>query len=84
MSTKRTASTGRNSRDERGAPSEKALKITIVVCLIGLIVVYLFAFAPKPGTATTAAPRPTATGNAPKAKDPVAKFDRESLSTKNQ
>ena len=84
MSIKRVSSAGRATRDERGDPSDKALKVTIVVCLIGLIAVYLFAFAPKPGARTPATPRPTAVGTVTKAKEPVAKFDRESLSTKNQ
>ena len=84
MSKKRTASSGRMARDERGDPSVKALKVTIAVCLVGLVGVYLFAFAPKPATQTTAAPRPTSAGAATKAKDAVATFDRQSLSTKNR
>lgn len=81
MSTKRVASRASFPRDERGDPSEKALKVTIVVCLVGLVVLYLFAFSPRkasqPGTAATATPPP-------QAKEAVATFDRQSLSTKNR
>ena len=81
MSTKNTSSSGKNTRDERGDPSEKALKITIVVCLIGLVAVYLFAFAPKNGgTVTSAAPGITQA----ESREAVAKFDRDSLSTKSR
>ena len=81
MSTQKTVSPGRTTRDERGDPSEKALKVTIVVCLVGLVVLYLFAFSPRkasqPGTAATATPTP-------QTKEAVANFDRQSLSTKNR
>ena len=76
MNTKRAT-----SRDERGDPSEKALKVTIVACLIGLVAVYLFAFAPKKGGAlTSAAPAPTQG----ESREAVAKFDRDSFSTKSR
>jgi len=69
-----------STRDERGDPSVKALKATVVVCMIGLIGVYLFAFAPKNAT------KPVAGGpsRTPQAKEAVATFDRESLSTKTR
>ena len=81
MSKKRAASLGTNARDERGDPSEKALKVTIVVCLVGLVAVYLFAFSPKKAAkpATTAAPT-----QGPQVKEAVASFDRQSLSTKSR
>ncbi len=81
MNTQRTVSPGRTTRDERGDPSEKALKATIVVCLVGLIAVYLFAFSPKKGAKPTTAFASTQT---PQAKEAVASFDRQSLSTKNR
>ena len=84
MSTIKTTSLKKNTRDERGDPSVKALKITIAVCLVGLIGVYLFAFAPKPGPKTTTSLRTANAGTTTKAKEPVAKFDRESLSTKDR
>jgi hypothetical protein len=84
VSSDRSGLAGKKTRDERGDPSVKALKVTIAVCLVGLIGVYLFAFAPKPVNQATAAPRPTSAGTVTKAKEPVAKFDRESLSTKNR
>lgn len=71
----------KNARDERGDPSEKALKVTIVVCLVGLVAVYLFAFAPKKGGAlTSAVPGVTQA----ESREAVAKFDRDSLSTKSR
>jgi len=81
---KKTALTGRTTRNERGDPSVKALKVTIAVCLVGLIGVYLFSFTPKPATPTTATPRSTSAEPKPKAQEPVAKFDRTSLSTKSR
>ena len=81
MSKKRTASSGRMARDEQGDPSQKALKATIVVCLVGLVAVYLFASAPRKAalpTTNSASPR------SPQAKEAVATFDRQSLSTKNR
>lgn len=68
-------------REERGDPSQKALKVTMVVCLAGLIGVYLFAFAPKgksPGG--TSVSSSSGTG----AREAVASFDRDSLSTKSR
>ena len=84
MPAKKVASIGKPTRDESGDPSVKALKVTIVVCLVGLIGVYLFAFAPKSGPKTTASLRTTNTGTVAKSMEPVAKFDRESLSTKDR
>jgi len=81
MTTKRAASSGKTVRDEPGDPSEKALKATIIVCLVGLVAVYLFAFSPrKAGTPNTS----FAGTQAPQAKEAVATFDRGSLSTKNR
>jgi len=78
MSIKGTTSSGRGPRDERGDPSEKALKSTIVVCLVGLIAVWLFAFSPRKAT-------PAATASkTPQAREAVATFDRQSLSTKSR
>ena len=81
MSTRRSSSLGKTTRDERGDPSEKAMKVTIVVCLIGLVAVYLFAFAPKKGGPVTSA-APTVTRA--ESREAVATFDRESLSTKSR
>ena len=69
-----------STRDERGDPSVKALKATVVVCMIGLVGVYLFAFAPK----KAAQPVAGTPNQAPQAKEAVATFDRESLSTKTR
>ena len=81
MSMKRSASLGKTARDERGDPSEKAMKVTIVVCLIGLVAVYLFAFAPKKGgVVSSAAPSVTRA----ESREAVATFDRNSLSTKSR
>jgi len=85
MSTQKSASKRKTvrslPRDERGDPSQRALKATIVVCLVGLVAVYLFAFTPRkaasPATSSTTA-RP------PQTKEAVASFDRQSLSTKNR
>lgn len=79
MRVKRTTSSGRDPRDERGDPSEKALKATVVVCLVGLVAVYLFAFAPRKTAQPTAGAAAT-----PQATEAVASFDRESLSTKSR
>ena len=79
MSNKRVTSSARGIRDERGDPSEKALKTTVVVCLVGLVAVYLFAFAPR-----KAAPTNTSAIAAPQGREAVATFDRESLSTKSR
>ena len=79
MSKKRAKLSVRGPRDERGDPSEKALKTTVVVCLVGLVAVYLFAFAPRKAAKTSA----TAL-SAPQAKEAVASFDRGSLSTKSR
>ena len=79
MSTRVASSSGRGSRDERGDPSEKALKTTVVICLVGLVAVYLFAFAPK-----KAAKAAAASAAAPQGKEAVANFDRQSLSTKSR
>lgn len=81
MSTKRGALPGKNTWDERGDPSEKALKVTIVVCLIGLVAVYLFAFAPKKRGSSVAL---TPTVPQTESREAVAKFDRDSLSTKSR
>jgi hypothetical protein len=81
MTTKRNALVGKNARDERGDPSDKALKVTIVVCLIGLVAVYLFAFAPKKGGVVTS---PTPSPARAESSEAVAKFDRDSLSTKSR
>ena len=81
MSMKNTSSSGKNTRDERGDPSEKALKVTIVVCLIGLVAVYLFAFAPKKGGSSAAV---TPTVPQTESREAVATFDRDSLSTKSR
>jgi len=81
MRTNRVASPGRINRDEKGDPSDQAMKATIVVCLVGLVAVYLFAFAPKNR------PKPIATSSpsqAPQAKEALASFDRQSLSTKSR
>jgi len=71
----------RSMGEERGDPSQKALKVTMVVCLVGLVGVYLFAFAPKEkisgGTSPTPKPRP-------EAREAVASFNRDSLSTKSR
>ena len=79
MSMKKSMLSARGPRDERGDPSEKALKATVVVCLVGLVAVYLFAFAPR---------KTARTGNAnmtsPQAAEAVANFDRQSLSTKSR
>jgi len=81
MSTKRSALVGKNVRDERGDPSEKALKVTIAVCLIGLVAVYLFAFSPKKGgVVPSVAPTVTRADS----REAVATFDRDSLSTKSR
>ena len=81
MSMKKASPLGKNARDERGDPSEKALKVTIVVCLIGLVAVYLFAFAPKKGGAVTST-APAVAQTEPR--EAVSKFDRDSLSTKSR
>ena len=81
MATNRIVSPGRNARSERGDPSEKAMKATIVVCLIGLAALYLFSLAPKKGASPIAASSPL---QVPQAKEAVATFDRQSLSTKNR
>ena len=70
-----------STRDERGDPSVKALKATVVVCMIGLVGVYLFAFAPKKEAAKPVAGTPH---QALQAKEAVATFNRESLSTKTR
>ena len=79
MSNKKATASARGPRDERGDPSEKALKATVVVCLVGLVAVYLFAFAPrktaKPGNANITSQQ---------AAEAVANFDRQSLSTKSR
>jgi len=83
MSTKRKATRPviRRSREEKGDVSNKVLHRTIVVCLIGLVAVYLFAFAPKNGgTVTSAAPGITQA----ESREAVSRFDRESLSTKSR
>jgi hypothetical protein len=81
VSTNRAPSSGKTQRDERGDPSAQALKVTIVVCLIGLVAVYLFALAPKNGgSVSSATPAP----NRANSKEAVASFDRSSLSTKNR
>ena len=71
----------RSARDEQGDPSQKALKATIIVCLVGLVAVYLFAFSPRqaanPGVSSP-------TYRNPQAKEAVATFDRQSLSTKDR
>ena len=81
MNTNRTASPGRSTRDEKGDPSEKAMQVTIGVCLVGLAAVYLFSFAPKKGASPVAVSSPS---QALQAKEAVASFDRQSLSTKNR
>ena len=78
MSTRKTSSSGKGPRDERGDPSENALKTTIVACLIGLIAVGLFAFSPRK-TANV-----TSSTTTPQGKEAVAIFDRQSLSTKSR
>ena len=80
MSTRKTSSSGKGPRDERGDPSENALKTTIVACLIGLIAVGLFAFSPRK-TANVTSSSSTTT---PQGKEAVAIFDRQSLSTKSR
>ena len=79
MSKKRAMSSAGEPRDERGDPSEKALKATVVVCLVGLVAVYLFAFAPR----KTSQPASAAVIS-PQSKEAVANFDRQSLSTKSR
>ena len=79
MKTKRTISSGRGFQDERGDPSEKALKTTVGVCLVGLIAVSLFAFAPQKAAKTAAS-----SVASPQGKEAVASFDRQSLSTKSR
>ena len=79
MSTKKSSSSGRGFRDERGDPSEKALKTTVGVCLVGLVAVYLFAFAPRKAAKIAAA-----SAASPQGKEAVASFDRQSLSTKSR
>ena len=80
MSSRKASSSGRVGRDEPGDPSEKALKATIIVCLVGLVAVYLFAFSPRKGAKPTAA----SVAREPQAKEATASFDRESLSTKSR
>ncbi|NBS54005.1 hypothetical protein EBT23_00275 [bacterium] len=79
MSTRKTSSSGKGPRDERGDPSENALKTTIVACLIGLIAVGLFAFSPRKTANVTSSSTTT-----PQGKEAVAIFDRQSLSTKSR
>ena len=81
MSKKKTASLGGLARDERGDPSQKALQATIVVCLVGLVALYLFASAPRKAAPPTIA---SPSSRSPQAKESVASFDRASLSTKNR
>ncbi len=69
------------ARDERGDPSQRALQATVVVCLVGLVAVYLFASAPRKAAPTTTT---SASTRSPQAKEAVANFDRQSLSTKNR
>ena len=81
MSSRKASASGRVGRDEPGDPSVKALKATIIVCLVGLVAVYLFAFAPRKAgvpTFSSAAPQGSPTREA------VATFDRASLSTKDR
>ena len=81
MSSRKVSSSGRASRDEAGDPSEKALKATIIVCLIGLVAVYLFAFAPRKSGMTG---NPSTTTQSSPTREAVASFDRQSLSTKDR
>jgi len=80
MSSRKASSSGRVGRDEPGDPSEKALKTTIIVCLVGLVAVYLFAFAPRKAATATA----SSALQSSSAQEAVATFDRQSLSTKNR
>jgi len=71
----------RSTGEERGDPSQQALKVTMMVCLVGLVGVYLFAFAPKGKISDGSSPNPKPR---PEAQEAVASFDRESLSTKSR
>lgn len=81
MGKKRDPLSGKSAREERGDPSEKALKVTIVVCLVGLVAVYLVALAPKKGGVVTSVAPTLARAES---KEAVAKFNRDSLSTKSR
>ena len=81
MTKRKASSPGRVVREEPGDPSEKALRATIIVCLIGLVAVYLFAFAPRKVGKPVAS---SATIQGSPTKEAVATFDRSSLSTKDR
>ena len=74
-----TSSASHRFPEEKGDASTKVLHRTIVVCAVGLVLVFLFATSPRQKSAPA-----TATPSRAEAKAQVAGFDRESLSTKSR